>query len=141
MGTDRSKIWLYKIDDDFIYHSKHLDNISFSNEWITIDDGALTIEKEYAWDGATPKWQPLDLFTFGAPDGAIYLGKRITHDATLVHDALTQWKESVPITKKQTVDIFDDMLGEVGFKMRPLYVWAVNKLGPKEEDFGGYIKP
>ena len=53
----------------------------------------------YAWDGCTPKFEFLD-FVIGTPDGRLdYLTEKpITYYASLVHDAIYQYKSCLLYT-------------------------------------------
>lgn len=123
---------IYKLDGDFNYHHPALEGITFSNRWCDIRDGHITVKQGYAHDGCSPKYAVLGLFTIGVPDGRIYLNKPITYHATLVHDVLSQFRDEIPVTKAEAVQIFDDMLRKVEFTPRPLYVAFVRKFGPKQ---------
>ncbi|MFD2179599.1 hypothetical protein [Veronia pacifica] len=129
------KVWIYYLSEPFHYQHQAFGDVEFSNAWFSIKDQTLTIRSGYAWDGATPKWQPLGLFTVGTPDGALRCGLPWTYHATLVHDVLCQFRHQLPLSKQQVNQVFDDQLRELGFPLRALYVWAVNKFGP--QDFGG----
>ncbi|RXJ74388.1 hypothetical protein CS022_04090 [Veronia nyctiphanis] len=117
------------------YSHPEFEGVIFKNDWLMIKDTTLTINAGYAWDGATPKWQPFGLFTVGTPDGALRFNLPWTYQATLVHDALTQFRDTLPLSKRQVTQIFDDQLYELKWPLRKLYVWAVDRFGP--QDFAG----
>lgn len=125
-------VWLYKINRPFSYQHPELSTIDFENTWLTIRDGQLTIASEYAWDGCSPKISLFGLWTIGTPDGALRYGKPWTYYASLVHDVLCQFRHEHPLTQKQVTTIFQDMLTEVHWPWRKVYVWAVDYLGPQD---------
>ena len=129
--------WLYRLDEDFAcFVCLAIDtDVKFKNGWLEIDGGVMTIEKGYAWDGCSYKWSILDLFVVGVPDGRLRYGKPITYHASLVHDALTQFRHEIPITHQDATAIFDVLLKESGFFWRHVYVYFVKKFG--EKDFLG----
>lgn len=86
-------------------------------------------ESGYAWDGCTPKWSLLNLVIVGVPDGHVdhRTMKPFTYHASLVHDALYQYLDSVPVPKAEIDRLFLKMLGD--FKLRRLYYLAVKYFG------------
>ncbi|MCP4595774.1 hypothetical protein [Neptuniibacter sp.] len=124
--------WLYQIDKDFTYRHPALEGIEYRNEWCCIEGGALTIKRGYAHDGCSPKFDILGLVVLGVPDGRSHLGKPITHDASLVHDVFCQFRDEIPISKANTVQIFRDMLDEPGFKLAWVYSAFVDSFGPQD---------
>jgi len=79
MGTCKNGVrWLYKLDQDFSWHSGHSipDTLSFKDKdgkvrLIIEKDGKITVTKGYAWDGCTPKFCFYDIL-IGTPDGVVY---------------------------------------------------------------------
>lgn len=133
--------WLFRLDDSYTwctyksaYHFGTIinDRLVFENEWIWIDSGAITIKKHYAWDGCSYKWSILDLFVIGVPDGRLRYGLPITYHASLIHDALTQFRHELPITRKQATAIFSALLKESGFFWRHVYVLMVKMFGQRD---------
>lgn len=126
-------MYLYTLSKNYKYKHKLLQGIVFKNEWLDIAPcGTLTITKGYSWDGCSPKFALLG-FTIGTPDGHLRGdGYPVLAWASLVHDVLCQFKDEVPITKRISLAIFDDMLKEVNWKFRKLYVVAVNLFGPQK---------
>ena len=49
-------IWRYKLEQEFILKHKVFEGLCFENEWFSIKDGEIRIEKGYAWDGCTPAY-------------------------------------------------------------------------------------
>jgi len=96
--------------------------------------------RTYAWDGCTPKVSFLWLGFFGTPDwwskelaikklnpetGDIEDKKvfwPLAHYASLIHDGLFQYLDSIPIAKKDVDGLFFEMLKEAGM------IWPVAKL-------------
>lgn len=79
--------------------------------WMTIELGVniilITIEKGYAWNGATPKRWIWPFGWMGVPDF------EATRKATLFHDVLCQFQlcEHMPFTRLEIDGIFRDMIG------------------------------
>jgi hypothetical protein len=96
----------------------------FENEWVTVQDQSLLIKKGYAWDGCSPKW--IFMYTlvgvwdgFSTPDG-----KQEAYTASLVHDALHQFK----VGERLTMDkLFLHLLE--GFIFRYPYYWMTRLFG------------
>ena len=126
--------WRYKLATPFEKSTPHLIGVDFSNEWITIRHGRITIQAGYAWDGCSPTWN-LGPLWFGPWDGPLTSeGKPVTFYATLVHDALCQFRPDIPnLSKKQTVDLFRSLLVESGAPtwMIRTYPWAIDRFGPQ----------
>lgn len=112
----------------------------------------LESNRTYAWDGCTPKRWFFWFSLFGTPDGLLRLlqvfsvekiGKnhyksvrrevfwQQAHHASLVHDALYQYLDSIPLAKKQVDALFYTMLTECGFSrpMAFIYRMAVRFFG------------
>jgi len=84
----------------------------FEAEWLRIGlSGEITIkanQQGYAWDGCTPKRSLLNLAIIGVPDGHVdyRTGLPYTYHASLVHDALYQYLDTIPVTKSQVDQLF-----------------------------------
>ena len=126
-------IYLFTIQQDYHHSFDCLIGVSFSNEWVTITpDGMLTIRKGYSWDGCSPKFKIFGKI-IGIPDGPMQPdGYAQTAWASLCHDALCQFKHDIPITKAQSLCVFDTMLRECGWWARKIYTFAVNHFGPQK---------
>lgn len=124
--------WRYALGSDYGYTSPHLAGIDFQNDWITIHRCNIVIKAGYAWDGCSPCISVLGLCYVGTPDGAQHLGVPATYYASLVHDALSQWKKDTKITKAAMLGVFRDLLLEVRFPLAGLYAAAVNLFGPQD---------
>ncbi len=125
-------VWKYRLDSDTKYRHKHFAGIEFSSEWGCIRDGRLTIYRGYAWDGCSYKYCVLGLFYIGTPDGPWQFGKPWLYDASLVHDVLCQYADTVPLTKQQVLDIFWDMMVESRWRWAAIYAYVVDHYGPKK---------
>jgi hypothetical protein len=107
----------------------------YEAEWLKISKSGLVTVKAnrrgYAWDGCSPKTDILNLIVVGIPDGHIdYRTKKpYTYFASMVHDALYQYLDTIPISKAQVDKLFLAMLGD--FKLRHLYYFAVKYFGAK----------
>ena len=104
----------------------------FDSKWLLIDStGNITIRKEYAWDGCSPKINIMDLFLFGIPDGIIdfHTFKPKTYYASLVHDALYQYSSRLPVKRKSADKMFFVLLRKNDFQLARLYYWAVRLIG------------
>ncbi len=126
--------WRYRLSSCFSYAHKSFDGIGYSNEWVSISDGVISIKKGYAWDGCSPKKYIFGVLYFGVPDGNLYFGKPWTYYASLVHDVLCQYRNDIPISKDDVIKVFNDQLTEIGWPLRCVYVSAVSWFGP--QDFG-----
>lgn len=127
-------VYKFIIMKDYVYRDTGwiLDE-PFEAQWLEISkQGCITVkanETGYAWDGCTPKWSFLNLAIIGVPDGHIDLrtGKPYTYYASMVHDALYQYLDSVPVTKARIDKLFHKMLGD--FKLRDLYYFCAKRFG------------
>ena len=116
-------MYKWKLDTDYTIPFIHPD-IEF--EYAYVRNNKLTIKKEYAWNGCSPKFSLFGLKTIGIPDGHIdyRTGKEFCYYATLVHDALYQYKIG---TKIQADSKFYVMLNN--FPPKEIYYWSVCKFG------------
>ncbi|EJG0884888.1 hypothetical protein ACEV78_22125 [Vibrio parahaemolyticus] len=128
--------YIFTITDDFEYQTEWKLEKTFDSEWLKISiDGLITIKANkngYSWDGCTPKASFFNLFVLGVPDGHVNYRtmKPYTYYASLVHDALYQYLDTVPISKVEIDLLFLEMLGD--FKLRKLYYFFVSKFGGKK---------
>lgn len=137
--------WLFKLEEDYPFKSEQVsiqldEDLEFRDEchklWLEIKkDGKIIVKKDYAWDGCSPKLNILDLLWVGTPDGAINEGKPVTYYASLVHDALGQFREDkeMPFDREQRDLIFHEMLE--GFTFQKLYYLAVRVFGSLYSQF------
>jgi hypothetical protein len=105
------------------------------NEWLEIkEDGTIIVKAGnrggYAWDGCSPKWNFIDLI-FGTPDGIFDYNtdKQITYYASMIHDALYQYKASIAVSRKEVDVIFKLNLQKSGFLLWRIYYLAVRLFG------------
>ena len=111
----------------------------------------FSVRRAYAWDGCTPKRWFFWLALFGTPDWSENAesivsfdsaGKREpkqmfwqrAHHASLVHDALYQYLDLIPIAKQDVDNLFHDMLKVSGLHpwLAKLYHLAVRYFGARE---------
>lgn len=100
----------------------------FENRWIKIDkEGRLTVKHGYSWNGCNPKINILDLWIIGTPDGIIdhNTGHPKTYDASLIHDALMQFRKELVISVEQCNKEFEVQLRKAEFKLTGLYVFVL----------------
>lgn len=125
--------WRYRLKNDFVHESPHLAGITFCNAWVVIEGGRMLIREGYAWDGCTPAMRLPGGVWLGPPDGPVAAdGWPQTARASLVHDALCQFRADIPITKAASVAIFRDLLRGAGWPWWRLYSWAVAVFGPQQ---------
>lgn len=118
-------VYKWKLDEDFVYEHEAFKSINnMSHDWFEIKDNKLIIHKGYAWNGCTPKYTFWDLKYLGTFDGPVYYktGKQKCYYASLVHDALYQFKI---LDRKTTNRIFYEILKESEFILAPIYYTAV----------------
>ena len=126
------KHWKYKLDKPRTFTHPALAGVRFYSDWTVIEDGNMTIAAGYAWDGCSPKYQLLGLWSLGTPDGVLREGEPWLYEPSLVHDVLCQFREHLHISKAQSVQIFNDMMAERHWPLRRLYTWAVDNFGPQD---------
>ncbi|MDG0996240.1 MAG: hypothetical protein P8O97_03755 [Gammaproteobacteria bacterium] len=124
--------WKYQLTESYHYKHKALTAVDFDSDWLIIKNGLLTLNKGYTWDGCSPTFILFGLITLGTPDGVLRYGKPWTYHASLVHDALLQYRASLPLSKHEITGIFNDQLKEVRWPLRWLYVKAVSVFGPQD---------
>lgn len=93
--------------------------------------GRITVTRGYAWNGCSPKFCFFDL-TFGIPDGIVdaTTGHPKVYRASLVHDALYQFlPDGLPLSRAQADGCFLSLMNETGFRLRPIYYFAVRAFG------------
>ncbi len=121
------KLWKFVHNEDFVYETEVLKGRHFNGKWLSINDGTITIRgsqdknRGYAWDGCTPKFNFLQI-TWGLFDGQLHVHeikstntvayKPRTYFASMVHDAIYQYKRCVPLTKAEADKIFYHQLKE-----------------------------
>ena len=131
-----SHVWRYRLDRDYSLTHPILNNRDyFNNEFITIENGTLTVRAGYAWDGCTPSFYLLwGLVCIGTPDGAIRYGYPWLYFVSLIHDVLCQYRKDLPFTKQEVTTIFYDMMAQCNWPLKGLYRFAVYYFG-SDRDF------
>lgn len=120
--------YLFKLEEDYT-HPVVIDSPDFSSRWLDIEDGVLTVKSGYAWDGCTPCCSVLGLFTINTPNGHLSGNRPITYYASLVHDALYQYRGKHSLSKEDADLMFLQDLEAREFKPAKVYYWFVKKFG------------
>jgi hypothetical protein len=136
----KKKVWKFSLFEHF---STDLKRFGISGDFIFFDeingakffvgeikDGVLTILKGYEWDGNTPKFRLFGKI-LGIPDFPE------TWEASLVHDFLIEYCRQHNISRKATDLIFEGILREKRFILKPLYSSAVHFFRPISRKLGG----
>lgn len=116
----------YKWTVSNIERESHPDkSIYFSNEWVFLKDGKMSILPRYSWNGCSPKYSIMGL-EIGTPDGAIDKAtqKQMCYRASMFHDALYQFNIG---SRKEADKIFLKLMPK--FPLRHLYYFVVRILG------------
>lgn len=112
----------------------------------------FSVRRAYAWDGCSPKRWFYWVALFGTPDWGDKLEEVTTisqdttaikskevvwqraHHASLVHDALYQYLNQIPIDKRDVDQLFHDMLIVSGFNhwVAKIYHSAVHRFGASD---------
>lgn len=134
------KAWRFRLEQEFKYRSALLGGIEFRNEFVLIEDFTITIRKGYAWDGCSPAFKlhlgsllPQGLW-FGTWDGPLNTNcLPVSHRASLVHDALCQFRQEINISKQCSVEIFQQLLIADGAPawMCEIYPRTISLMGPQ----------
>lgn len=130
-STIENKVYKYVIGNPVEIRFNLIDR-EFENSWLTISDGVIkikaTIDRPYAWDGCSPKWERYDLI-IGTPDGRLDWRtlEPITYYASMIHDVLCQFIncKGFPISRIEADIIFRELLNLSGFKLTKIYYFAV----------------
>ena len=132
---------------DYIeFYSKSEKDKSYTKRLKISSQGTVTVFKGYAWDGNSPKISIFGLFCIGTPDGRKYENKTITWRASLIHDALGQFKDdpnmpSIFYEKQGTEKsgnegrlgrdgLYFELLKDCKFIPRGIYYYVLSHLGP-----------
>ncbi|WP_306602489.1 hypothetical protein [Azonexus sp.] len=128
--------WRYCIDRKFTLCSPWLDGVFYMGEWVRIASQTIEIATRYAWDGCSPAYRLCGDIWIGPWDGPSGRdGKPVTWQATLVHDALCQFRRDIRgLTKGATVGLFDAQLRAdlAPAWMCQTYPPVVDLFGPQE---------
>lgn len=126
----------YVTDTVYQFSVPELNRVEFKNEWIEIRNSAMTIQQGYAWDGATPSKRLPVVGWVGVPEGPLTQdGRPVSWKATLIHDALCQYRKDIRnINKSDTVALFKRCLEdkEAPAWMRVLYPFMIDNFGPQK---------
>lgn len=139
--------WLV-IDDGKVIVNPSTSKVNLEHKQVSYD---FSQPNAYAWDGCTPKRLFFWLTLIGTPDwwhgehsiqaitkqGELIDKKvfwQLCMHASLVHDALYQYLDNIPLTKVQVDQLFHDMLIEAGMPklMAKAYHWSVEKFGAND---------
>jgi hypothetical protein len=136
--------WLV-IEDGKVIVNPGVSEVNLETKTVSYD---LTKPNAYVWDGCTPKRLFYWFALIGTPDwwhgdhkiqaiteqGQLIEKKvfwQLCMHASLIHDALYQYLDAIPLTKTQVDQLFHDMLIEAGMPklMAKAYHWSVEKFG------------
>lgn len=130
--------WLHRLERNFTWDSNHPipEDLIFRDKTgvvrlIMEEDGRITINSGYAWNGCSPKFCVFDIL-LGTPEGVVHAstGKPKTYYASLVHDALYQFlPDGLPVRRRHADWFFLRLLGESGFAPRWIYWGVVRMIG------------
>ncbi len=140
--TIANKVYKYVHNQDVTIKT-NLTGRAEETDFFRLDkDGMMTVlgshENGYAWDGCSPKWHFLHL-VMGTPDGKLDYSteKPITYYASMLHDAIYQYKDKLPISRAEADKIFLIILKDAGFMWSSLYYRAVVLFGGL---YGSWLK-
>ncbi len=139
MPTCKNSVrWLYKLERNFTWDSKHAipEDLIFLDKTgvvrlIIEQGGRITVTRGYAWNGCSPKFCVFDIL-LGPPEGVVHVRteKPKTYYASLVHDALYQFlPDHLPLKRRHADRFFLLLLAESEFAPRWLYWTAVRLIG------------
>lgn len=135
-------IYLFTLEKEFVYKTRFLSGITFLSDWLSVEqvegETVITVPKNYSWDGCSPKFKICGKI-IGTPDGKIdpKTGKPVTYYASLIHDALYQFRKeiaknhnvSVKEVRKKSDQIFLNILFDANFGLALPYYIAVRIFG------------
>lgn len=135
------KTWRYKLSNIYKDYLHQLEGIYFNSDYLDINNGFITIPKDYAWDGCSPTYA---LRIPGFKRTNIYVGPwdgpkgedglPTMFYPSLVHDAFCQYSNKISgLKKSDTVEIFRHM-GMKAKSPKPLvhtYCFFIDKFGPQ----------
>ena len=130
--------WLYRLERNFSWASGHAVGIdlvfrdtSGAVRLLVAADGLITVTRDYAWNGCSPKLCVFDIL-IGTPDGVVHAGtgRPKTYYASLIHDALYQFlPDGLPLRRRDADRCFRMLLAESHFAPRWLYWLVVRAIG------------
>lgn len=126
---------IYKfIESNAIIYKTNICGRTYKSKWIEIkENGDIIVnpnKRNYAWDGCTPKYNILDI-SCGTPDGVLSMEtkKPITYYGSLLHDAIYQHKNEIPLSRKETDILFREVLMRHNFLLSDIYYFGVRVFG------------
>jgi len=142
MAGPRLTTWRYVLRERIELFAPELMAVAYAGPWLEIRHCRLTIPAGYAWDGCSPSVRlpgsrllPGGIW-IGPWDGPLGQdGRPVSWRASLVHDALCQFRAEIKgLTKETTVRLFAKLLREDGAPgwMYRLYPAAVDLFGPQD---------
>ena len=137
--------WLI-IHDELIVVNPGVSTVRHDNRTVAYD---FSVTRTYAWDGCTPKRFFYWIAVVGTPDWwhaartiqtidrdgrpvDREVAWQIAHHASLVHDALYQYLEHIPLNKNEVDRLFFEILIDTGlpWPVAKIYHLAVHWFGP-----------
>ena len=141
--------WIYVLENNFSWKSGRAitEDMAFEDKTGVRrlelrKNGEITVLKDYAWDGCTPKFCLFDV-VFGVPDGVVHkITKRPkTYYVSLIHDILYQFlDDGLPLSRKDADDCFLQLMRESDFALSQIYYWVVRWFGEIFRRFGKQIR-
>jgi hypothetical protein len=132
--TINNKVYKFVHRED-VFIQTNLSGRGCRNDWLVIeDDGKIIVKgsnsQGYAWDGCSPKKNFIDLI-WGTPDGKLDYATetQITYYASMIHDALYQYKDKIDISRKEVDIIFYLNLKKSKFMLSGIYYFFVRLFG------------
>ena len=132
--TIKNKVYKFVHRED-VFIQTNLSGRGCKYEWLVIeDDGKIIVKgsnlQGYAWDGCSPKTNFIDLI-WGTPDGKLDFTteRQITYYASMIHDALYQYKGEIDVSRKEVDVIFRINLEESKFLLSGIYYFFVRCFG------------
>lgn len=120
IDTYNHKKYFYIVNKDIEVFTDLLICESFSNEWIKINNGQITIKKGYAFNGASPRFELFGC-EWGTPQGRGLVGMI----GFCVHDALWQFGKEIGISKSLSNKIQLELHKKHNFKPAKLYYYVL----------------
>lgn len=130
--------WLYKLERNLTWESGHPvpEDLVFRDKsgvvrLIIEQGGRITVTRDYAWNGCSPKFCVFDIL-LGPPEGVVHVRteKPKTYYASLVHDAFYQFlPDGLPLKRHHADRFFLLLLAEAEFAPRWLYWGAARLIG------------
>ena len=113
--------YFYETIENVKFKTDLVKGIYFSNEWLYINNGAVTVSKGYVFNGASPRWEWFGC-EWGTPQGRGLSGLR----GFCIHDALWQFHKEIGISKRMGNDVQLMVHKKDSFKPGWLYYKVLN---------------